>query len=360
MGDPGEVRLGGPADEAALRRLASISSMSGAVAYTLVREPDFFALSRLQGHDPHVGIIDGDDGFVAMGTALRARRFLGGEAVNLAYIADLKVHPDHRSKGLATKLIDFAADGMRREGLCGFGVVLGGNAAMAPILAGTRLRCAHIATIRKHSTYLVRAPGMPPEVSVRSAREDDLPDLAALWQRVQAPRDLARWFDAESLRENLAMTPGIGLSDVLVAERGGRLVGFGAPWDGRPVRQVRLERLSPSLRWLRRLWNPVAGLTGRPRLTADGDVIPYASLLHSCAEEPGDLRALLVEAHRRLAGTPLLYLDVSLDPRDPLAAALKGFVRTAVDFDLVLVIPPGMAPPARYGAGLAAFDLALA
>lgn len=360
MGDPGEVRLGGPADDAALRRLASVSAMSSAVAYTLLREPDFFALSRLQGTDPHVGIIDGDGGdLVAMGTALRARRYLGGVPVNLAYMADLKVHPDHRSRGLATRLIEFAADGMRREGLCGFGVVLGGNAAMAPILAGTKLRCPHVATIRKHSTFLVRAPSMPSGVVVRSAREDDLEDLAALWQRLQAPRDLATFFDAASLRDHLAMTPGLTLADVLVAERAGRLVGFGAPWDGRPVRQVRLERLSPALRLLRRVWNPIAGATGRPGLTADGEVIRYASLLHACAEEAADLRALLVEGHRRLRGTPLLYLDVSLDPRDPLADALKGFVRTAVDFDLVLVVPEGMEAP-TCGGGLAAFDLALA
>lgn len=350
-----EVRLARDEDEPALRALSRACAMNGPVAYTLEREPDFHALTRLQGTRPQIGVIDGDEGLVAMGTGVFTRRHLGGAPRELAYFADLKVHPSRRGTGLGGRVLRFAAEGMVREGVSGFAVVLAGNRDMAPILGGSGVRFVHRATIRKHSTFLVRTPPPPAGVVVRHAREDDLEDLV----RLLGTRDLAPAWNAAGFSAHLAATPGLSLEDVLVAERGGRLVACGAPWDGNVVRQVRVLRLSPGLRCLRRLYDPAARLLRRPRMPADGELLPALSMTHLAAEEPGDLRALLVAAHRERSGSATLLLDLSLDRRAALAPGLRGFLTTHVDFDLHLVLPRGAVPPEAHREPVS-FDLALA
>src|SRR5574337_686354 len=103
------VREARPEDDEALVALAAMCPMDGDISLCVDREPSFFALSELEGDPWRVGVVDGPGGtpIACMGVA-RRHLYLGGEPTYVAYIGDLKVHPDYRRKRLAIQLVRWA------------------------------------------------------------------------------------------------------------------------------------------------------------------------------------------------------------------------------------------------------------
>lgn len=322
--------------------------MSGAVRYCLEREPDFFALTRLQGESAEVALVEDDGGnAVAMGTAASVVRTLAGAPRRLFYLADLKVDPAHRGEGHAGRLIDHAAAAMASGGAEGaYGIVLGGNRAMRPVVEneGARLRIRRVAELECHALFLGPRPARPERIAVRHACAADAPAMIELWNRHAAGRELAPVWDAGSLAATCLRTPGLRLESFLVAERAGRVTGVAVAWDPRPVRQIRLLGLGGAASLARRAHDLLGAACGRRPLPRDGDVLPVLHLAHVAADTPLDLRALVVAAMREHAVGSHALMDVVLDRRDPLAAGLRHLYGTRVRYDLVLAHTAGQRP----------------
>jgi len=218
-----------------------------------------------------------------------------------------------------------------------FGIVLGENRAMAPLLdrKGASLAFRPMARIENHSVFIGRSRKSRPEkdLEVRRARRTDAGELAALWNRVQASRDLSPVWDGPGLARRLNAL-GVGFESLWIAERRGKPVAFAAAWDASGIKQLRLLSLSRGLAWLRPAFNAAARAVGRAAIPRDGDLVSFVYVTHFCAETADDLRALLRRIHDEFIGSPYLYFDLALDVRDPLAAALAGFSKTSVAFDL--------------------------
>jgi GNAT superfamily N-acetyltransferase len=366
------VREADCGDERALRDLAAACPMIGPICYCLEREPDFFTLTNLQGQNAQVGVIDGaEPGTIdAMATSVGVMRRIGGAVRPLRYLADFKVHPRARGRGLAGRLMRRAGDDLARDRIPGFGIVLAGNRAMSPLLARSEahLRFRPIARLCNHSVLIARSPRSrasadarkhaPAPVAFRRAKRSDAGELVALWNRVQPGRELSPVWDETSWLRQVDATPGLALEQFWIAERGGRPVAFAAAWDASAIKQLRLLSLSRRLRWLRPLYNASARLLGRPRIVADGELVPFVYVTHFCAESADDFRALLARMHDELARSSYLYFDIALDVRDPLVRSLDGFFKTSLAFDLHSITPRGVEPP-ELGRGPAYFDMAL-
>jgi hypothetical protein len=96
------VRLAGPGDDAALRRLLREGAMAGSIRLSLEREPSYFASLGLEAerHDTVVledPRVEGREGrIVAMGARLVHPATLTGETVRLGYLSHLRVAPGRR------------------------------------------------------------------------------------------------------------------------------------------------------------------------------------------------------------------------------------------------------------------------
>lgn len=337
-----QPRLAVPADSAALCRLASRVPMLGPVSYCLERDPDFFALTRLQGDAAQVFVIDepGTGELAAMGTHVPQLLRWNGVVRRVSYLADLKVDPKHRGTHLGASMMEVAGAFLASSDACfGYGIVLAGNPLMAPIINhdAAALRFTRLSTVRNHTLFFRPLLAFRHEGTVRAASVADIPAMVELWNRQMAVRELTRAWTAQDLRDRLARTPGLSFDDFLVVERGGLLTGFAAAWDASAIKRVRLLRTGRALRCVRGAYNPSAALLSLPRVPAEGDVLPIAHVSPFCADTPGDLRALLARLCNTQRHAGRLCLDIALDRRDPLAAALRGFVGTRLDFELFAV-----------------------
>src|SRR5512145_2918576 len=111
------TRTAEPADNAGLVALAAASPMEAGLTICVRRDPDFFALNRMEGDRWEVGVVDGPDGSVVgcIGVAERLA-FVRGVARRTVYIGDLKVHPAHRGHGVADELSRYAREVSREMG----------------------------------------------------------------------------------------------------------------------------------------------------------------------------------------------------------------------------------------------------
>lgn len=308
--------------------------MRGAVGYTLEREPDFFALTKLQGSaGSRVAMIPKDHDAIAMVMMAPMRAWVGGRMVQSAYLGDLKVHPDYRKAGAAGRILRFAVDALRREQiLLSSFLVLGGNPMLQLMENGEgRFELQKLRSIRNFLMLFGSARGTRPEVTVSAATSEAIPEMIELWNRVNGRRSFAPVLDDELFARWTSSS--VTLADFRIARREGRIVGFAAAWDSSDIKQIRLLRLSPFLRASSMLYNALAPVLRRPRFPRSGQQLRFLYVAHACAERADDLEALLAHIHDEHRRAGYLYMDLALDRADPLVPAVKRFRSMKLDFE---------------------------
>jgi hypothetical protein len=346
----GAVRDATIADNDALVALAKACPMRGDITMCVDRAPDFFALVRLEGERWRVGVAEDAGAVVGCVAASERLAYVNGAATRTAYAGDLKVHPAHRGGFAADALEEFTCDAIRGYGgddMLTLVTVLGGNRAMERRAAGPR----GLPTLTRFATLDVHAIPLlwPRETQVAGlrvdvARESDLDEMGALWNRVAPGRQLAPVLGAARLRAWIAAAPGLAVEDYLVARRSdGRIAGFLALWDQYFIKQLRVLGYSARLAAVRAALNGLAPLTRTPRLPAAGAVLPSLAVLHCCVErdEPEVLRALLLHAYAVRRGAGYLFLTLALDRRDPLRTALRGLLAQPTAVGAYATTPAG-------------------
>ena len=344
------VRDAVASDNGALVRLAAACPMRGDLTMCIDREPDFFALARLEGERWRVGVAERGGEITGCVAASVRSSYVDGHVAPTGYVGDLKVHPAHRGGDSADALTCFARDALR-----GFGgsalptlvTILEGNRAMERRTIGPRglPQLARFAALEVHAVpFLWSRSETIAGIDVACARREDLDEMGAFWRMVAAHRQLAPVLDAERLAAFIDAAPGLRIEDYLVARRAdGRIAGFFALWDQRHLKQLRVLGYSRRLAVARSALNAIARVAGTPRLPAVGHPLPSLAALHLCVPHsaPDVLRALLLHAyaiHRR-AGP--LFLTLALDRRDPLRAALRGLLAQPTYVGAYVTAPSG-------------------
>jgi GNAT superfamily N-acetyltransferase len=346
------VRLATADDNAALIELAAACPMEGDLALRIDRAPDFFALNRLEGDRWRVAVVDGPDGRPIACVATAERRvWLHGRPATIVYAGDLKVHPDFRNTRIADALERFVTDVARETAGDSTPVlltVLAGNTAMERRTAGPRAlpRLLRFATLHSFAIPLLwrRASSEGAHLSVEHATAADLEEMADLWGDIAPTRQFSGAFGAEALRRWIEAAPGLSVEDYLLArdsER--RLMGFVGMWDQHDMKTLRVLRYSPTVAALRRVVGTLAPFVGATPPPAIGQPLHYASAVHLCVPRgrADILRALVLAAYDRLHGTGRVFMNVALDAREPLVAALRGLLAAPTRIHGYATMPSG-------------------
>ncbi len=123
-------------DNEQLVHLTNLTPMQGNISICIKREPDFFALLNKKGK-AHVIIAEEDNVIIGCVSIVQEEMILLNKPATFYYLCDLKVHPDHRNKKVATHLcyrmhkylLDKDADWM-------LSMVAKGNNKVLPIMYG--------------------------------------------------------------------------------------------------------------------------------------------------------------------------------------------------------------------------------
>jgi GNAT superfamily N-acetyltransferase len=336
------VRDARPEDNAALRDLALACPMEGDIALAISRDPDFFALNRLEGSDWRVGVAEVDGRIIGCVMAAARDTYLHGVAQRTLYAGDLKVHPTFRRRGIADALTEWATGALSD---------IGGpyTPTLVTVLAGNRpmerraTRYSRFATIRAFSIPLLWARSAHTRgLTVSAAVQSDLGEMVSLWKHVAVGRQFAPAFDADELNAWISAAPGLSIDDYRVArDRNGRIAGFVAWWDQSTFKQSRVLRYSPRLAVVRAAINGVAALSRGARLPSVGEPLRYRTALHVCVPSgrPDVLRALVRSSCAELRAQRSAFATIGLDVRDPLCAAMSGLGAQPTDVNAYVLTP---------------------
>jgi hypothetical protein len=341
--------------------------MKGAVSIRIERSPDFFALARALDEPFRVGVIDGERGGIAGCITVSCRQlFVHGSPADVVYVSDLKVCRGSRPDA-ADRLTLFAMDACSAfvgpRGLATF-TVLAGNRAMTRRAHGPRgLPTLTLAgRLRTYSVPLLPLLPRPPKgLAIEPACAGDVPEMMALWRVVAPQFQLAPVLAEERFRRWLALAPGLEIADYWVARgTSGTLLGFVGLWNQESFRQLRVMSYPHAVRWARHLFNGLAAATANARLPPRGGALGCVAAVHLCVplDEPGVLRGLLLRAapvlRRRFS-----VVNLSLDRRDPRAAALAGLFAASTDVDLYVSTASGAYTSAPLDGRLFQHEVAL-
>ncbi len=342
------IRAAQPADNDELVALAAASPMEAGLTICVRRDPDFFALNRIQGDHWQVGVVDSPWGDVVgcIGVAERLA-FVRGVARRTAYIGDLKVHPAHRGRRVADDLSGYARDlciQMGNDVPCLL-TALAGNRGLERLVSGPRglPQLCRFATVQSYAIplFLPRLGARPSQYTVRRAREADLEEMACVWRVVARERQFAPVGDVADL------PPGLSVDNYWLAHRTGtgRLAGFFALWDQHSFKRTYVLRYGARLGALRRLLNVAAPLFSTPRLPTPGSGAALRQLavfqVAAPASEPAALRALLETAYAEVRRSEYVMITLGLDVRDPLSRALDGFMTIPTTLHAYVTTPAG-------------------
>jgi hypothetical protein len=343
--------LAAPADDADLRHVLAATPMPGRIAVAFRREPSFFAGSVVDGRQRQViACRDSETGCI-VGFGCRSLRevYVNGHPAEVGYLSSLRLLPEHRNLGLVARGYAFFRK-LHEEGsvrLYLTTIAVGNETALKVLTSGRAgLPAYHPAgTYHTVAIPLPRRRQGPPSlqgVSVRPARQEDLPAVLAFLANVGPGRQFFPRLRQEDLLAPGGQLHGLSLHNLLLAERGGRLVGTLAGWDQHGYRQSVVHGYTGWLGVARPLYNAWAWLRGLPGLPAAGESLRYLmAALPVVAEEEADVFASLLQMLiAQASGGPWTYLLLGLHEGDPLLRVARRYQGACYRTRLYLVCWP--------------------
>jgi hypothetical protein len=343
--------LATPADDADLRYILAATPMPGRIAVGFRREPSWFAAAVVDGYFRQVvACRDLDTGrLIGFGCRSIRRVYLNGQPADVGYLSSLRVLPEYRNIGLVARGYAFFRK-LHADGRVPFYLttIAEGNETALKILTSGRAGLPTYHPAGRYCTIALALPRRPPRVTpppgvtLRPATTSDLPAILDLL----ATEGTRRQFFPHYQRDDFLSADGglrdLALDRLLLAERGGRLLGMVAGWDQHAFRQSVIEGYSGWLKWLRPVYNTWHHLRGAPGLPAPGQPLHYlsAALPLAAGDDAGVFAALLAELRGRCSGGAWSHLLLGLHEADPLLGIARHWQTACYTTFLYLVAWP--------------------
>ncbi len=311
------------ADHLAIEELFRATPMGSRIKICFERDPDYFAGTRVQANEPNVwGAFEENGRAVGLLSAGSRRVWLGGEKP-MRYLSDLRIHPDFQGSSLLARGFRLLRREVFQPGEWAQTLVLEDNLRALDLLTSQRAGLPEYRPAGRYVSWLLPSQRIDARSSlrVRPATSADLGEMQPLLDASSKRRSFAEILKLTDLGE--ASWRDLALTDFLVAERHGTLVGILGLWDQSGFQRLRVKGYSPALATLRPFWNAWSRLHGDVSLPRAGKVLPLrkATAIACHNDDPAILRALLAMA---LAGNDGRTLLLGLSAKDPLTTALHG------------------------------------
>lgn len=308
-GEGWSLRLASDEDGEALCGLLEEVSFGSPTPIFECRDPDFFALRRLQtlksGDPPMVFVVHDDEGVLQGGfsVAVQAAR-MGSQRLAVGAIGDLRFRPDFRGGRVFPTALRHGLQHVRNwHGAEVFrtATLEHDYRALRAFIHRDERRfeqpMAQVIVRMRLALVPFGARGLPtPKRHVQQASDVDHDELVAFLVQHEATRRFGTVVTGPQLAHRIAAWPGFDLENFFVVRaRGGRIVGCAAPWDPGPMRRIRLATPSGAERWKRWRQNMGASVRGyRPVPQPTEEIRPFF-LTHLAVhdDEPATFRDLL-------------------------------------------------------------------
>ena len=323
------------ADDAQLRHVLAATPMPGHVSVSYRREPSYFAAAAVSGAFHQVVVArDAEAQRVAAFIARSVRSmFVNGRPDSVGYLGGLRTLPEYRNRLLLARgtayLRQLHADGRTKLYLA---TIAEGNDMAIDVLTSRR---SILPSFHPAGHYLGLAIPIPTrrrsprmatgDVTISEGRREDLGEIVDFLGAWGPRRQFFPEYGEQDFFHSEATFKDLQPEDVLLARRGGRLVGTIGRWDQHGFKQSIVEGYGAALQWVSPVYNLWAQIRGRPRIPRPGQELRYLTAAIPVVAE-GDAGIFLALVRALLAGASggaHHYLMLGMHDRDPLLAAAR-------------------------------------
>jgi GNAT superfamily N-acetyltransferase len=303
--------------------------MNADISLIVERDPDFFALGRARG-DAHTFVAEIDGKIIGCLSSWRHDGWLGGSQAKICYVGDLRVAPEHRRCGVGRQLGETKLDYLNGLSVVFYLAATGaGNAAVTPLAAAFGVGGPPIAKFTNWQLLPVVPLKISATLDIGAAERRDEGELVTLLDDFYQRRDFSPVFSGGGLGNLLARSPGMQLSDYLVARRRGRIAATIGVWDASSIKRTRVVDMPLWLRGICAVGRGASRFAPLPTFPQRGTLLHFRYIRHA-AYAHGETEALLglvrwaVNAARARGEHFVLYTCAD---NDPLRSAVAGVPR---------------------------------
>lgn len=371
-GEDVRVRRAERADNEDLCRLFESISMEADLDLSIRRNPDFFALYRIQGRAWECWVGETQKGVGGMGAIVVRDGYLGGRPARIGYLGDLRLAPDFQGQKLVPRFYGpILRDAATRYGCDVFlTTIIASNRRAIRALTGPRARSAGIPPYEPVRSFGIRAvhltvplPRPPSRFVVEQATAGCVSELADFLDADGRRRPFGYAMSELELHRRLQDWPGLEISSFYIArDRDGALVGCVALWDPGAVKRTVVRAYRGRMLAVRRAYNVAGRLLRFSPLPPPGSEMRYAYATHVAVPsgDPQVMRALLHRIYADQRKTGRTFVAFCTFENDPLNAAFRGFPYTDLTTNLYAVPAPGSELPEEcFAPGTPGFEMAL-
>jgi hypothetical protein len=343
-----QFELATPSDDADLRGILAATPMPGRIAVSLRREPNWFAAAVVDGDFRQVVICRNLDTGRVVGFGCRSirRLYVNGHLADVGYLSSLRLLPEFRNLGLIARGYAFFRR-LHEDGRVPFYLttIAEGNSTAINLLTSSRaqLPAYHLAG-RYHTIALTLGRrafrhDSPAGVKLNAACADDLPAILELLATEGPRRQFFPHYELNDFLSAEGKLRALRLESVIVARRGGRLLGLVTGWDQQTYRQSIVDGYSGWVGRLRPLYNGWQSLRGLSGLPPPGQPLRCLTAAFPLVvdNDPVLFAALIGELCRRHAGGSWSHLLIGLHETDPLMSVAQRFAARSYTTFLYLV-----------------------
>lgn len=335
-----DIREARPADNAKLQELQADCSQGTDLIVSVVNTPDFFA--RAKAYES-CKVFVACEGVRIIGSAACVIRngVVSGETRRVGYWFQAFVAPDHRRKGVASRLHQYREDYATQQGAVLFYTLIMEDNTPA-------IRYIEDRGFRLHRTLVM--PGlrvykemdMPAGAKIRLARSEDLVTVAELLNETWQGFELYEPTSAKGLAKFISRTPGYGLENLLVLEDGGEILACLGYWDWSQIMRLTVIALSSKMRTMGLLLR-IASIF-KPVLRSikpikPGDTMKQVMLTCIGFKDPAYLSVLLRHVNNQAFQRGIEQIFCICERNHVMLKSLKGFLRIDTAVNLYVKTP---------------------
>jgi len=336
-----ELRWARNGDEPEIRALIGSVAMPGAVAVRFAREPNYFLGTGIMGNPCDVLVARHQPDGQLAGIACRAESnaFVNGRDGMLGYIGQIRVAQEFRGRWLVNQGAEMFREASP-PGLLYFGVIASENPRARQLLVGSRPPAGlHVKYISGLTTCAILLRPMreshTPGIAVTPGSPETLEEIVAFLRQNGSRRQFFPVYSMDDFTGGTKLR-GLNPQDIMIARRGGKIVGVMAVWDQAAYKQDIIDSYGPMLRRLRPAYDLVARLLRASPLTPPGEIMPlaFASCICVADDDPAVMQALISACVKNACGRGKAYLMLGLADGDPLLPAVKRHLHVEYHSDL--------------------------
>lgn len=327
-----DIREAVPGDNEVLQELQAKCPQGTDLIASVVNIPDFFA--RAKAYEMYKVFIAFEGNQILGSTACGFKNAtVNGKVERVGYGFQAFVSPEHRRKGVASKLHQHREDyAAQQDAVLFYTIVLQKN---IPAMRYIEQRGFQLhRTVAMPALSIYKKMVIPSGGNVRSAQPQDLTAIAHLLNETWSDYEMHEPTSGEGLAQIISRTPGLDIENILIYEDMGKVLAVLGYLDWSQIMRIRIESMNFKMRMMGLMLRIVGVFRPMPKFVKPGDILKQIIITLIGFKNPTHFSILLRHLNNHALQRGIEQIFCICENNHVILKSMKGFIRINTSMNL--------------------------